>query len=518
VTRERDWERLRDYARVTIERDQSYEVDARTWADLALDEVFVSADRTLTAPGEQALWAALRRPALSEGALTARLRLVECLGRAPEACQVVRAALGRLGRRDGAPLTDLLWREDVRPPYRLGPYRAGLLGVIASGALAAFVSPLLGMLGLVIMIMVNVYLHNRARMSNQHDLQAARYLWRLLGQAEALGQSPQTPSPQREMLAEVARDSRRLRRRLAVERFLSNNVVDELVGTFNVLLLSEARAYARAHAEIVRLRPQLRRAFIALAELDVAQSILAWRDEHPGWARPVFAADSALVVSDLVHPLLARPVPNSFERRGGGLVVTGSNMSGKSTFLRSLGVAGVLAQSLGTAPAAGYRSGWFRVCSVMGASDDLNSGTSYYLDEARAVKRAIDSATAAPGALVILDELFRGTNSNERIAAGVAVVRWLADHGGLVLLATHDLDVAALLADRLSSAHFQEEVGGDGVTFDYRLLPGPAVRSNALDVLAHVGYPAGIVSEARALAAAAPAPTRAPPSRREAAQ
>jgi hypothetical protein len=93
-----------------------------------------------------------------------------------------------------------------------------------------------------------------------------------------------------------------------------------------------------------------------------------------------------------------------------------------------------------------------------------------------------------------------GTNSAERVAAGVSVVRWLVERGGLVVLATHDLHAAVLLEDALVSVHFSDQVDDRGITFDHRLRPGPAPRTNALDVLAHVGYPPQIVEQGRRIA------------------
>ena len=501
MRRERQWDRVADFFRAGGAAEGTYTLDDRTWADLGLNGIFDAIDRTSTTAGEQVLYANLRRPAITPAALTARKRLVDLLGESPGACATIRRELATLGTSDGDYLADLLWRNDSQLPFSPWVYRGAALLATAMIAVTVFVSVIGGAFGLVAILLFNMWLHGRARLSSESDMQSVRYLSRLLRTAQRLGRSPDMTPSERVILEQVGREARSLRRRLAIQRLLTINVVDEVFGTINVLFLVEARTYAAAFGEIVRLRPLLRRVFEVLGALDCAQSVVAWRRERQEWAEPVLSADEARpMVVDLIHPLVENPVANSIALERGGLVVTGSNMSGKSTFLKAFGVAAVLAQSVATVPARAYASGFLRVRSVMSGSDDLLARKSYYLDEALAVLQTIDSTGQTPAVLCIFDELFRGTNSTERVAAGVSVVRWVAERGSFVLLATHDLQAAALLDGALVNVHFQDEIDEHGIRFDHRLRPGPASRTNALDVLAHVGYPSEIVEQGRRIA------------------
>jgi DNA mismatch repair ATPase MutS len=501
VRRERNWERLADLFRTGVDADGTYQIDDRTWGDLGLNAVFDRSDRTLTAMGEQVLYARLHRPSITADSLASRRKLVEWLERTPAAGDVLRRELTALGTADGDHLAELVWRTSDRLPFSRWAYRLAALGATAMIAVAVFVNVFTGAFGLVAMLLLNMWLHGRARLSSSADMRSVRYLSRFLRTAYRLGRCDQLPPGDRDLMAQLARESRPLRRKLTIQRVLNFNAFDELLGTINVLFLIEARTYAAAFGDIVRLRPLLKEAFVKLGALDCAQSIRAWRAELAIWTEPLLSGEAQRpAVVDLVHPLIDDPVPSSVTLERGGLVVTGSNMSGKSTFLRSLGTAGILAQSLGTVTARSYTSGVLEVRSVMSGADDLLTRKSYYLDEAQAVLRTLRARSEAPTALCIFDELFRGTNSAERIAAGVSVVRWLADRGNIVVLATHDLQTAMLLDGPLVNVHFRDQVDEHGITFDHQLRPGPVQRTNALDVLAHVGYPPTIVDEGRRIA------------------
>jgi DNA mismatch repair ATPase MutS len=191
---------------------------------------------------------------------------------------------------------------------------------------------------------------------------------------------------------------------------------------------------------------------------------------------------------------------------GRGLLITGSNMSGKSTFLRTIGATAVMAQTLNTCLAADYAAPVFNVRSCIGRADDLASGRSYYIAEVEALLELVRASAQAAMHLFLLDELFRGTNAVERIAAGRAVLLALvADVGRIsphvVVAATHDGELVDLLPDRYAAYHFGDAIGPDGLTFDHRLRPGPATTRNAIALLRIHGAPDDLVRRALECAA-----------------
>jgi DNA mismatch repair ATPase MutS len=180
-------------------------------------------------------------------------------------------------------------------------------------------------------------------------------------------------------------------------------------------------------------------------------------------------------------------------------IVTGSNMAGKSTFLRMVGVNSLLAQIGATPTARGMRLTPLRLISDLRARDNLAQSESYFLSEVRHLRRMIAPPAGDEPVLGLIDEPFRGTNSQDQTAASVAVVRHLLACGHLFLLATHDRHLTTLADGRAAANfHFRENLGSDGLVFDYKLHVGPATTRNALRILEHEGYPESLLHDAHA--------------------
>ncbi|HYL05464.1 MAG TPA: hypothetical protein VE075_05460 [Thermoanaerobaculia bacterium] len=241
---------------------------------------------------------------------------------------------------------------------------------------------------------------------------------------------------------------------------------------------------------------------MALGEIEALAALGALRFENPGWCLPEVAAGMPeLAAHDLGHPLLppARRVANDVTVGPAGtfLLVTGSNMSGKSTLLRAMGINVVLAQAGGPACAAALRLPPVRLATSILVEDSLAGGISFFLAELLRIKQVVTAAAAAEGEgavlLYLLDEVLRGTNSVERRIAVRRVLRHLLARGALGAVSTHDLELAAGagLSQAARPVHFRETLtpGPDGprMSFDYRLRPGPATTTNALELLRQVG-------------------------------
>jgi len=263
---------------------------------------------------------------------------------------------------------------------------------------------------------------------------------------------------------------------------------------FHILALLEAwqRRFGR-HA---------RRWLSALGEIEALAALAALRFENPAWCLPeVVAGQPELTARDLGHPLLpaSRRVGNDVTVGPSGtfLLVTGSNMSGKSTLLRAIGINAVLAQAGGPVCAAALRMPPVRLATSILVEDSLAGGVSFFLAELLRIKQVVATAAEArehgAGLLYLLDEVLRGTNSVERRIAVQRVLRHLLARGALGAVSTHDLELAtgAGLADAARLVHFRETLvpGPEGprMTFDYRLRPGPATTTNALELLRQVG-------------------------------
>jgi hypothetical protein len=268
----------------------------------------------------------------------------------------------------------------------------------------------------------------------------------------------------------------------------------------NLLFLLDVNAFVFATNSLHESRKIAQEALHALAYLDVAQSIASWRKSLHYWATPTFLpAQKSLAVDGLYHPLLGAPVANDLVVDGRSVLITGSNMSGKTTFVRTLGVNAVLAQTLHTVCARNWRAPMLRVRTSIGREDSLQDGKSYYLAEVETVLELVRASASGRQHLFLLDELFRGTNTVERVAGAYAVLSYLNRGADLVVAATHDVELLDMLRGGYEMHHFREDVVDEGLTFDYRMRPGPSSTRNAIALLRVLKYPASLVDSALAV-------------------
>ena len=179
---------------------------------------------------------------------------------------------------------------------------------------------------------------------------------------------------------------------------------------------------------------------------------------------------------------------------GKGILLTGSNMSGKSTFIRTVNA--VLAQTIHSCFAQEYRAPFLHVKACMGATDSLTEGKSYYFAEVENVRALVTATQSDKQYLFLLDELFRGTNTMERVAAAKAILEYINRGDNIVMIATHDIELAELLDQQYESHHFREIIHNGQMSFDYKLQSGTSSTRNAIAILSMFGYPQSIVAGA----------------------
>jgi hypothetical protein len=233
----------------------------------------------------------------------------------------------------------------------------------------------------------------------------------------------------------------------------------------------------------------------ALGEMEALVSLGTYAFESPQDPFPVLDETGPLFDAHaLGHPLLARSraVCNDIrlDAQRQMLVVTGSNMSGKSTFLRTVGTNAVLALAGAPVRARALRLSPLAVGASIRVTDSLQDGESRFYAEIKRVRQVLDLARDAAPALFLMDEIFDGTNSAERRVGAEAVVRSLLGRGAIGLVTSHDLalaEIAVSLAPRAENVHFEDHLEGDRIAFDYRLKPGPVQRGNALGLMRAVG-------------------------------
>ena len=257
-------------------------------------------------------------------------------------------------------------------------------------------------------------------------------------------------------------------------------------------LLVEARLRWLAGA----IGPNIRRWIATVGQIEALAALGDAAALNPGWTWPVVSADAdSLDGRMLGHPLLSgeRRVANDVRVGPAGkvLIVTGSNMAGKSTLLRAIGLNAVLARAGGPVCATSLTMPGLPIWSSVRIQDSLEQGVSLYMAELLRLKQIVDAAKAGP-VLYLLDEILHGTNTTERRIAARAVIRQLIDRGAIGVVSTHDLElIDGSLDDAAVFVHLVDQVvegpAGPEMVFDYRVRPGLAPSSNALRLLELVG-------------------------------
>jgi hypothetical protein len=303
--------------------------------------------------------------------------------------------------------------------------------------------------------------------------------------------------------------TRRLRRLIGLLRL---HEIGFLYGIVDFLFQWDLQWLLALEAEAGARRAQLERLTADLVDLEALSALAVWSAEQPGCVFPqLLQRDTPwLCIEAGEHPLLphGEAVPNDIALGDGVRVelVTGSNMAGKSTFLRMVMLNTLLAQVGAAVRAGSMQLTPLHLQANINVSDSLADGKSYFLVEVERVRDMLQVVRDTPFVLTVFDELFRGTNSNERLAASREIARLLAAAGGLCLLATHDLELTRLVEEEavegMAALHFRDEIHDGQMTFPYVAHRGVAAAHNALRLLELTGYPDDLVQRARRFAEA----------------
>ncbi len=466
-------------------------LDDQTWSDLDLDDVFDAVRHGTSVVGALALLSWLRSP-VAQGADVALVRARASVGAAVEAAGPLWAGVAeRLDKLPWLPLLLITVLWGTQRLRTLGRTPTILAALAAMTPLGFVVSTQVGVGLLVGAFVLNMGFHFWASRTLEAALASLAFVSALLDAGQAAARLP--------MAAELTTVMTRLR---PLARAIAEASVPPVLDDFpaehlRILFLTRERRLTRSVELIDAHRADLCLLFDTVGALEASRAAHRFQATLGQTCVPVFEGD-ALALTAATHPTLNHAVGNDL-RLSTGMVITGSNMAGKSTFLRTVGLNVVFAQSLGFAVAAQYRGPVVALGTSLRTRDRLAEGQSTYSAEALRLRDLL-LRRGATRALVLIDEPFRGTNSVERIAAGIAVLRHLAAQGALVIAATHDVELPRALAPTFEAGFFVDTVDADGLRFDYRLHHGLEAPRNAIKLLAVLGFPQAVVDEAARLA------------------
>lgn len=473
-------------------------VDDLTWSDLDLDEVYAAMNACQSAPGDISLYMALRQPMNNEADIAYREALMVEYD-ADEALRLqVLYQMAMIGRRGATSLELITFHVDALALPRRHLYRVlAFLPLLAVPL--ALVVPLWGLLWALATLVTNLVLTSVIKRKNEAGFEAVRYLSVMLAGSKKLAKTVAVRQPQlaaRLCAAAVPFGAfTRSYTMLAFDEAIEKSGFADPASFIMLPLLS----YGKMAAGLQEKQEEILALCKLLGQVDLAVATLSLRQSLPAaWCRPEYINETQIKAKDLWHPLLSQPVPNDacFE---GDVLLTGSNASGKSTFIKALALNCLLAQGIGlcTAKAFQLRAGF--VASSMAVEDSIVDGDSYFIAEIKSMRRLMSLTEESFFCYFFIDEILKGTNTIERVAASSAVLQHLHGAHCQCFAATHDMELTGILQGQYENVHFRESVTDEGVLFDYKLYPGPATSRNAILLLERMEFPPDVTHSAHGL-------------------
>ncbi|MDO4294423.1 MAG: hypothetical protein Q4C65_14530 [Eubacteriales bacterium] len=484
---------------------EGFFIDDITWSDLDFDRIFLQMNITCSSAGQEYLYYLLRTPCFDPEELARReelMRFLEKDGQTRMELQEILAGLGRTGKYSLYDYLDFL--EDLGERSSRRQILMDLLFLPAIG-LIQFSAPM-GVACLVTLLCLNISTYLKQKQTIEPYLVSFKYVFRSLEAARRVaGLKSPALAREGETLRELLPRFGRLKKSAALGMRMSQsgNPLDVLFDYVNMCLHLDIISFNVMLHSVRRRGRDIDALLTILGRLDALTAAAGFRRQLPDWCVPELREEGGLEITRLYHPLLTDPVKNDI-RAERGVLLTGSNASGKSTFLKAVAVNAILAQTVHTCCADRYRAPFSRVLTSMALRDDLGNGESYFIVEIKALKRILDESLKKdqPGrVLCFVDEVLRGTNTVERIAASAQILRSLERPGVLCFAATHDIELTGLLADSFDNYHFEEVIADGDIRFPYLLMPGKATSRNAIRLLEIMGYNEDIIRRAENMAA-----------------
>lgn len=484
-------------------KDDRLDIDDITWNDLDMDEIYMLMNNTQSSIGEEYLYALLRKPCYSQEELSERNRLIKFFSDNEEKRIQLQTKLNPIGKIRSVSVFEYINRlEEQNAKSNLIHYFM-ILALVVSISLI-FINPSLGGICTIVVVVNNIVQYYKEKANIEIYLMVFSYILRLLdGVKEIYKLSIPELSTYTDQLKQDVDHFKNFKRGSSwlTSKKVSGDFFGAVLDYIRMLIHVDLIKYNSMLSFLKKNRITLNRIYVNIGILDSMTAAASFRAYLPGYCEPELrkANHTGITVTDLYHPLLDEPVVNSISEKG-SVLLTGSNASGKSTFIKTLAINAILAQTIYTSVSTSYKGSFFMIYSSMALKDNIFSNESYYIVEIKSLKRILDRVNHEYPILCFIDEVLRGTNTLERIAASSRILASLARENTICFAATHDIELTHILDEDFSNYHFQERIENNQILFDYKLYKGKAVSKNAIKLLAMMGYPKEIIASAEGAA------------------
>ena len=474
--------------------------------DLDLNNVFNYIDRTNSKPGKQYLYKRLFTPDTNFESLLKFDKKIDTLNMPRPDQELIELELARLNSPDAYYLAELFLKEHEFLLVPLMSIYIRFSGVAIIGLIISlFIVPtLVSFMVLVALLIGNIALHFGTRNKISSYTRSLPQLIILHSVAKRLSKKI-TQENDEQLRVSLSRLSG-LNRTLKLTNFESkiagnpDNLSYAFYKLIKMFFLLEPLMFISSVKRINKYRGDIEVLYKYVGEIDMLIAIQSVRVGLPHYSKPVFYTENMKMdLEDMYHPLIYNCVPNSIHTRTDeGVLITGSNMSGKTTFIRSIAINTLLAQTIYTTCTSAYKAPLLKIQTSIRTTDDLGEHKSYFQAEALSILDIINQSGGDEQvkSLIIIDEIFRGTNTIERIAAAKSVLTYLTDNKNFVFVSTHDLELAELLDNDYAVYSFEESVNDTRLVFDYKMKTGVLKNKNGIAILETIGYPETVVEDA----------------------
>lgn len=504
-----DWDEIKDDADLSYisevknmysqKQDISLrEIDDITWNDFDLDEIFHMMNHTHSTMGELYLYHILRNPEDNLQVLQERDRVSRYFANNQDLRINKEYQLSDIGKYNRVSIYK--YKEEIQKFPKLNIFPHIIMGGLQLSTLILCLYRLnIGILLFLVLLLANLTYYYHTKKKLEVHLPVVTQLGSMLNTIKKMDDLSQYEElkPYAGILNKASKLSNIYRRYYRCMGNITLGVVPDLDVFYSSFIVTYL------HIDIILfplLNQLIRKNFDLIIQiyetvgfLDCMISIAAFRHkmselEENELCEPVFAEKVCYEGVNIYHPLLgAGSVRNTIVTSSSALI-TGSNATGKSTFLRTIGINTILAQSIYTVFGTSYKAPFFHILSSMNLRDNVQNNDSYYMAEVKALKRILDAIHEEKPILCCIDEVLRGTNTTERIAASSKILEKLSESNVLCFVASHDLELTYILENYYDNYHFQEEVGEEGITCDYILYKDRSYTRNAIHILKFIGF------------------------------
>jgi len=475
-------------------------IDDITWNDLDMDTVFMVLNNTCTGVGEEHLYAMLRTPCFESDTLKERNRIAEYFDAHEDERLKVQSKLLTLGKHKKIGIYEYIHALRKLEKHNILP-NIVMCGAIISAFIGLLINLSVFLMAVFVVMAVNMMMYFHYMSKIRSYFQVISYMVRLIDCAKEVSE---LNIPGIQSYSENIKKNLKplLKIRKSAWLFASGNnagndifdfVLDYVKMIFHIDIINFGR--------VVRLLNREWESFDCImadiSMIDCAIAIGSFRNYVGTYSIPKLSKnyEKRIKVVDVYHPLIENPVYNSLDETK-SVLLTGSNASGKSTFLKTIAINAILSQTIYTSLSKEYQANYFRIYSSMALSDNIMGNESYYIVEIKSLKRILDEVDGSFPVLCFIDEVLRGTNTIERIAASSQILDYFGKRNVLCFAATHDIELTSMLKGVYANYHFQEEVKNNDILFDYKLYKGRATSRNAIKLLGIIGFGKDIIDKA----------------------